>query len=414
MTRAVCIRCGVTPSTRLRVGLRRSPTERHRLSGVHYHGLPERISSSRTRKGMASKSVGPLWFALWAFLVPAACRGASNADREVLRYAIPVGSTPVALAAALDGHIVVSVNISGTLSVIDVHSHREVARLDVPLKASHDRLVDVAVDSRGTHAWAISNGGEIFSADLESRRVRLRFRSPEALPLSAVAWDEERKRVLVGDRNGGIHALHGETLDPIFSSADQAIMDIRVRRSVLYFLSAGGPDVGEGISGFGAVDLAADRLVFEHVLEGMFVTTLSVAGNRVWVAEMEKDRLLEFTVHGRLVATRNLSSIAFGPDGRVLGENGGRRLPEFQVDLVAASRERVIVASGETSARLVLEYPATAGDFPTLPVAQYEIPDSCIALCLLGKWGFAVALTKNVMLIGHSEARPVPSGTGSK
>jgi hypothetical protein len=115
---------------------------------------------------MASKSVGPLWFALWAFLVLAACRGASNADREVLRYAIPVGSTPVALAAALDGHIVVSVNISGTLSMIDVRSHREVARLDVPLlKASHDRLV---------------------------------------------------------------HELHGETLDPIFSSADQAIMDIRV------------------------------------------------------------------------------------------------------------------------------------------------------------------------------------------
>ncbi len=337
-------------------------------------------------------------------------RGHPATSQPATRGAIAVGAEVVALVASPDGETVVSVNHPATVSLIDVAARREVARVEAQLRSSGDRLVDVAFDSRTRTAWIVSNGGEIFSLHLDSQVLRLRFRTDEPLYLTAVAWDEGRSRALVGDLEGGVHALDGDALHQIYLS-DMPIAELEVHGNRLYFTAAEG-GMGPTDSYFGAYDLAAGDWLFIHSFEDHTFWDVSVAGERIWVAETWNFRLLEFTVHGGQLATRYMDGETLGPDGHELGRYAG--VPHFAIDQVAASHARVVIASGENSERRILEYRRAAGGFPSLPVAQYTVPGSANALCLLGEWGLAAAVGEEVLLIPTEEAQPFVWNPGQR
>lgn len=308
------------------------------------------------------------------------------------RQVVPVGSEPMAVAATADGRTVVSVNYPAAVSVVDVRAGREAARVEAPLRSPEDRLVDVAIDPRAKTAWVASNGGEIFSVDLASHAIRPRCRSKEPLALSAVAWDADRSRVWVGDSRGGIHWLDGSELRELFTF-DAWIVDLQVHGPVLFFTATEGPVVGDANSSFGAYDLAAGDWLFDRMFEAHSLGEMSVAGDRLWIAESGRFRLLEFTVQGRQIATRYLDP----PDGLV---------PGFAIDQVAASHAQVVIASAERSAQRILAYRKASGGFRSLPDAQYAVPGSCTALCLVGEWGLAAGVGDDVVLIPREDAQP--------
>lgn len=316
--------------------------------------------------------------------------------------AVPVGAVPVALAASPDGRTVVSVSHPATVSLIDVLKGAEIVRLKASLRSAKDRLVDATFGSAGV-VWVTSTGGEVFSIDLQRPKLRRVLRTEEPLQLTAIVWDDARSRVIVGDVEGSIHVLQKGTLREIHSCA-APVVDLERHGKRLCFIAAEG-GIGPTNSYLGAYDLAEDETLFEHEFKDHAFGDLAVTADRIWVAEFGGARLLEFTVEGKRIATRYLSPDAEETEDGDAAKAAAVAVPRFAIAHVAASKDRVVIASSDKTERRILEYKRTAHGFTTLPSGQYAVPGACTVFSRLGPLGFAAGVGRQVSLFPNAKPR---------
>jgi hypothetical protein len=302
---------------------------------------------------------------------------------------IRVGKEPGALRLLPDGHTLLCTNLGDhTLSVIDLRSRRETARIRLTVttedsegRPTYGYISGLAVDDETGRVWAVSTKGQIFLVDLSARSSKTLFQDP-AHRFSSAAWDTRRHRLLVAAEERTIYAYAGGELTHLFDTALPAIM-LRREGARLCCVSC---DLNE--SAVGLLDLATGEFVFEHILETGIATDVATGpAGRIWVADAGERRLLELSPRGAILVVRNT---------------------DRWLHVVDTDGSRVLVAQCGTPPTPILEYESTHGRFPGLPVREYPVPEEISAILALPGGEVAVALPEAnvVRIIGAEEARP--------
>ena len=146
--------------------------------------------------------------AVFLFVALAACGSIRGQHALRGRHSIQVGESPEFLLLAPDGRTLLCLNTGDhSLSWIDLRSRRETARLRLPFtpkgegERAYGHLSGFKVDAETGTIWVVSNVGQIFSIDPETRAATTRF-SDHDYEFSALAWDPRKHRLLVGAYGG--------------------------------------------------------------------------------------------------------------------------------------------------------------------------------------------------------------------